>query len=72
MTVAGSRPRRRSLLFKVFGPADLIPYDPKPAPPSELCCDVCNQRWTEHEIVRYERASRAICPTPVSQSAAVR
>jgi hypothetical protein len=73
MTVAAARRKqRKSLLFKLFGPADVSPYDPTPAAPSDQCCDICNRRWTEHEIVRYERASRAICPKPVSGSAAVR
>jgi hypothetical protein len=52
----------RGVLFKVFGPADVGPYDPTPAPPSEKLCDVCNQRWTEHEIVRYARAGRVVRP----------
>ena len=70
MTVAPVSGRRRSLLFKVFGPADVGPFDPTPAPPSAKCCEDCGHRWTDHEIVRYSRASRAICPTGPSQAAA--
>jgi hypothetical protein len=52
-----------SLLFKIFGPADVSPYDPTPAKLSDKCCDMCDRLWSDHEIIRYERASRAVCPT---------
>jgi hypothetical protein len=50
------------MLFSVFGPAQVSPYDPTPAEPVDAICPSCGHAFSEHTIDRSTGRSFIRCP----------
>ena len=50
------------MLFSVFGPAQVSPYDPTPPKQVDAICPACGHVFSEHEIDRSTGRSFIRCP----------